>query len=36
MYMLRKKSLARCMDRIAGSSSSSASNDYVLLGVDHE
>jgi len=34
--MPRKKSLARCMDRIVGSYSSSASNDYVSLGVDHE
>jgi hypothetical protein len=34
--MPRKKSIARCMDRIAGSSSSGASNDHVSLGVDHE
>jgi hypothetical protein len=34
--MLRKKSIARRMNRIVASSSSNDSNDHELLGVDQE
>jgi hypothetical protein len=34
--MLKGKLVVRCMDMIATSSSSSASNDHGSLGIDHE